>query len=116
MNQPTNEERRERARHAVLQYKRVELKEAGDISEEDIIDLLTDLRHYTGKEMNRLIAMSENHYYAEFNEEASPEKCRYCGHIHVLGRPCEEDGCFCGTPDHWTTKDYQETIKKGGQA
>ena len=67
--QPSNEQRAQRARRAVIAYRK-----AADTDETDqptlFIDLLTDLMHLAGQcrgvEFNRALDMARSHYTEEF--------------------------------------------------
>jgi len=66
---PTNEQRADRADHALVYYRdRVLHEDDGPISQENIIDLLTDLRHLCnqqGIDFEESSKLSEIHFESE---------------------------------------------------
>lgn len=67
-----NEHRAYRAKQTILFYKVSQLNEAGQMGREDLVDLLTDLRHFAnsqGFDFDADLEMSNAHYIAEQSGE-----------------------------------------------
>lgn len=68
----SNTERANRGVRAVQHYKARLLKESVPVGQEDLVDLLTDLRHWCRRSgtpsFSEAIEMSEQHYHEEIKE------------------------------------------------
>lgn len=70
----TNEERANRVERALIFY-RVIVGDAHTNDEEDVIDFLTDLRHFCDRarlDLGSLDRIAHDHYLAELTEEPLP--------------------------------------------
>ena len=91
-----NDERAERARQTLLFFKSQQMGEAGPVGEEEVIDLLVDLRHLVDRwatmgdsfgntdvaPFEQMLQSSENHYEAERDGDDFDEfPCQYEEHI-----------------------------------
>ncbi len=68
---PTNEDRTNRVTDTLGFYKHTALGESGPITEDEVTDILTDLRHYCQREsidFEEAITMSAIHFEAEILE------------------------------------------------
>ena len=75
---PTNEERRERAMQALEFYKAQCLGEDGPIGQDDLTDLLSDLRHLAAREVEDFhfddaVRLSETDFEEEQDENPDSE-------------------------------------------
>ncbi|KAF0234884.1 hypothetical protein [Fundidesulfovibrio putealis] len=75
---PTNEERRERAMQALEFYKAQCLGEGGQVGQDDLTDLLSDLRHLAAHEAEDFdfadaVRLSETHFEEEQDENPDTE-------------------------------------------
>lgn len=75
---PTNEERRERAMQALEFYKAQCLGEGGPVGQDDLTDLLSDLRHLAAREFEDFhfadaVRLSEMHFDEEQDENSDSE-------------------------------------------